>query len=279
VRAEPFDLIEPATYGELLAAARQHAEDGKLIAGGQSLLAMMNLRLVRPAVLVAVGALLDGEIHADAGDLVIPAGTRHAALIRDPLVRRHFPSLADAASHIGNIRVRNRGTIGGSLAHADATGELPCVLAALRGRIVVASLDGEREIAAEKFVISWFTSALEPGEIVREVRIPIRRSPQAFAEFARRTGDFALVEVAVAIERAQDGAGRTARVALGGVGERPEVFDRDITATPDAVSEAAEAIAAAVDPPDDHRATSAFRRELAAVLVRGAIAKALAGST
>lgn len=279
MRAEPFDLIEPATYGELLAAARQHAEDGKLIAGGQSLLAMMNLRLVRPAVLVAVGALLDGEIHADAGDLVIPAGTRHAALIRDPLVRRHFPSLADAASHIGNIRVRNRGTIGGSLAHADATGELPCVLAALRGRIVVASLDGEREIAAEKFVISWFTSALEPGEIVREVRIPIRRSPQAFAEFARRTGDFALVEVAVAIERAQDGAGRTARVALGGVGERPEVFDRDITATPDAVSEAAEAIAAAVDPPDDHRATSAFRRELAAVLVRGAIAKALAGST
>jgi CO/xanthine dehydrogenase FAD-binding subunit len=279
VRAEPFDLIEPATYGELLAAARQHAEDGKLIAGGQSLLAMMNLRLVRPAVLVAVGALLDGEIHADAGDLVIPAGTRHAALIRDPLVRRHFPSLADAASHIGNIRVRNRGTIGGSLAHADATGELPCVLAALRGRIVVASLDGEREIAAEKFVISWFTSALEPGEIVREVRIPIRRSPQAFAEFARRTGDFALVEVAVAIEGAQDGAGRTARVALGGVGERPEVFDRDITATPDAVSEAAEAIAAAVDPPDDHRATSAFRRELAAVLVRGAIAKALAGST
>ncbi|HEY7625329.1 MAG TPA: FAD binding domain-containing protein [Candidatus Limnocylindria bacterium] len=279
MRAEPFDLIEPATYGELLAAARQHAEDGKLIAGGQSLLAMMNLRLVRPAVLVAVGALLDGEIHADAGDLVIPAGTRHAALIRDPLVRRHFPSLADAASHIGNIRVRNRGTIGGSLAHADATGELPCVLAALRGRIVVASLDGEREIAAEKFVISWFTSALEPGEIVREVRIPIRRSPQAFAEFARRTGDFALVEVAVAIERAQDGAGRTARVALGGVGERPEVFDRDVTATPDAVSEAAEAIAAAVDPPDDHRATSAFRRELAAVLVRGAIAKALAGST
>ena len=283
MRADPFDLVEPNSYLELLAAAREHAEDGKLIAGGQSLLPLMNLRLARPAVLVATGELLSGPIAAEQGELVIPAGTRHATLVRNELVRTHFPSLAEAARNIGNTRVRNRGTIGGSLAHADATAELPCVLAALGARVVVASADGEHEVAADRFVVSWFTSALGPGEIVRSVRVPLRRSRQAFMEFAVRAGDFALVEVGVSIRVARDGGVESARVVLGGVGERPAVFDEEPTAIlknePDATRaghETAVRIAAAIQPPNDHRATASFRRTLAAVLVRDAIAGALA---
>jgi carbon-monoxide dehydrogenase medium subunit len=282
VRAEPFELVEPTSYAGLLAAAREHAEDGKLLAGGQSLLAMMNLRLLRPAVLVATGDLLRGEILIENGDLVIPAGTRHAELIQSEPVRRWFPSIAEAARHIGNTRVRNRGTIGGSLAHADATAELPCVLAALGARVVVASVNGEREIAADRFIVSWFTSVLGPDEIVRSVRVPLRRCRQAFAEFARRSGDFALVEASVAIDLGLDGGVERARVVLGGIGDRPAVFDAEPTAAltrerdpSRAGMAAATAISASIDPRDDHRASAAYRRELASVLVRAAIATAL----
>src|SRR4051812_13699849 len=116
MRASPFAFLAPASYRDLLAAAAEHAEDGKLLSGGQSLLPMLNLRLLRPACLIAIGAHLEGPIRIEGAALLIPAGTRHAALLRDPLVRRWLPSLAQAARHIGNVRVRNRGTIGGSLA-------------------------------------------------------------------------------------------------------------------------------------------------------------------
>lgn len=283
MRAEPMDLIEPTTYAELLDAARAHAEDGKLIAGGQSLLPMMNLRLLRPSALVATGDLLAGDIERAGGDLVIPAGTTHAALARDDLVREWLPSLSVAARLIGNSRVRNRGTIGGSLAHADATAELPCVLAALGARVVVERVDGRREIDADRFVVSWFTSALAPGEVIREVRVPLRRTRQAFVELKRRAGDFALVEVAVAIGLRDDGTVDHARVVLGGIGERPAVFDEAMTdflrnerdATR-AARAAAEHIAAAIEPSDDHRASAGYRRTLASVLAHEAIVTALA---
>jgi CO/xanthine dehydrogenase FAD-binding subunit len=282
MRAHPFSFLAPSSYSELLAAAKEHAEDGKLLAGGQSLLPMLTLRLLRPAVVIAIGDHLNGEIRLEGRDLIIPAGTRHATLVRDPLVRTWLPSLGQAAHLVGNSRVRNRGTIGGSLSHSDATAELPCVLSALEARIVVASTSGAREIAAEKFIVSWFTPALEPGEVVQAIRVPVRRSKQAFVEIARRSGDFAIVEVGVSVLVDEADAIGSARVVVGGVGDRPVLFEQEPTAVlrqeADPILAGAKLgsmIAGSIDPYTDHRASGVYRRSLVSVLVSDAIVSAL----
>ena len=284
MRASPFAFLAPTSYPELLATAREHAEDGKLLAGGQSLLPMLNLRLLRPAVVIAIGGHLSGEIRSDGRELVIPAGTRHCELMRNELVRTRLPTLALAAGHIGNVRVRNRGTIGGSISHADATAELPCVLSALGATIVVASSGGVRELAADRSIVTWFTSALEPGEVVHSVRVPLRRSKGAFLEFARRPGDFALVEVSVVVDLGEGDAIRAARIVLGGVSDRPAVFEEEPTTIlrqePDVARAAralGEAIAGSIQPFSDHRASAAYRRAVARALVSDAVVRAMSG--
>jgi len=233
--------------------------------------------------LFGVGWRLRGR--RESGRLVVPALTRHATLQRSVVVRDACPILAEAASWIGNIRVRHRGTIGGSVAHADPAGELPCSLVALEGAVRVLGPSGERIIAASNFFQTYFTTALEPGEVVTAVEVPVIASGRgwAFLELIRRVGDFALVEAAALIDL--DDAGQCARVRLtvGAVGERPVDLSDEAGAVLQngSIDEASAAevgrrASAAVDPPDAVHGSGAYRREMVAVYVRRALLAAAA---
>lgn len=282
----PFIYRPATTAEEAVALLAEHGDDAKVLAGGQSLVPMMNLRLAQPAVLVDVNGLPDPGIRAGDGWLAVPAGARHRTLAADPAVTRHAPMLAEAAAQIGNVRVRNRGTIGGSVAHADPAAELPCALIALDAQIVVTGPGGHtRTVPAGQFFVSFLATILEPAELVTEVRVPVAgpRTGQAFGEFTRRAGDFATVEVAAVVELDTDGQRCTgATVALGGVADRPLRLDGEATAAltgrrpddPAALDEVAEHARTAADPHDDVHATAAYRRHLIGVLTRRVLAAA-----
>jgi len=222
VKAAPFEYVRARHVDEAVTALA--ADDGaKVIAGGQSLVPLMAMRLARPTVLVDVNDLgLDSVVVTD-GELSVGAGTRHHTLERDAVVARAAPMLADAAALIGYPAIRVRGTIGGSLAHADPVAELPAVLLALGGAVVARGPGGERRIDAADLFTGFLSTALEPDELLVEVRVPAAgpAAGAAFCEWARRSGDFALAGVGVHIERAVDGVCTSARAAACGVGTTP----------------------------------------------------------
>jgi CO/xanthine dehydrogenase FAD-binding subunit len=279
-----FEYVAPRTLDEVLARLADLGDDAKLLAGGQSLVPAMNMRLARPKVLIDLGRVqgLDG-IHAENGSLALGALVRQRTAERSEAVRRGVPLLAEALPFIGHPTIRNRGTIGGSLAHADPAAELPAVVAALDGDLVVASARGRRVVKPPAFFVSYLTTSLRPDEMLVEVRLPAAGAHTccAFVEFARRPGDFALVGVALALEMDPAGACRTARLALTGVGAGPVravqaercLAGRVVTAA--VVREAAESAAKEIDPADDLHATSHYRRRLAAALVEDAARQAL----
>jgi carbon-monoxide dehydrogenase medium subunit len=286
VKPPVFDYHRPATLEEALALLAERP-DAKPLAGGQSLIPAMNFRLAAPAVLVDLNGLTElAGITGDAdGGVRLGAMTRHREVERSPLVGRLAPLLAETMPHVAHPQIRNRGTIGGSLAHADPAAELPAVMVALEATVVLRSRHGERRLAAEDFFTGLFATALEAGELITAIEIPAlpRRSGSAFEEMARRHGDYALVGVAAVVTL--DGAGRAAgaRIALFSVGEGPVLARRAMAALADTALGADTLAAAAalsggedIDPPGDIHASASYRRQLARVLTRRALERAAA---
>ncbi|MDI3339243.1 MAG: xanthine dehydrogenase family protein subunit M [Sphaerobacter sp.] len=284
-----FDYRAPVSVEETQQALAEYQADGKLLAGGQSLVPMLNMRLARPAVLIDINRVTElAFVRADDGGLTIGALTRQQALLEHPTVQERWPLLAEATRHIGHRTIRNRGTVGGSLAHADPAAELPAVMLALDAVVTVSSTRGERQIPARDFVVDYLTTALEPTELLRSVWVPALppRTGWAFQEVSRRHGDFALVAVAALVTLDAAGVCTDARLVLTGVGPTPVPVDLRQTLigaapSPAAVAAAAEAAQAAVDPPSDVHAPAEYRRHLARVLARRALTTAIerAGGT
>ena len=279
----PFEYAAPETLEDALALLHEHRDEAKVLAGGQSLVPLLNYRLARPRVVVDINGLpLDG-VRVDDGRLRLGALVRHHQLEESDTIARHCPVLREAARLIGNVRVRTLGTLGGSLAHADPAAELPAVMAALDARLTVASASGRRSIAARDFVTGPLTTALAPDEIVTEVEVST--SPArgfAVEEFARRAGDFGLVVVVALVRVDRGGRVADARLALGGVADRPvraaaaEEALRGQEPTAAVLAGAAEIARDRLDPPSDAFASGPYRRLLAGVLGRRALARAVA---
>jgi len=282
VYAEPFDYAAASSWDEAVELLSQNGDDARVIAGGQSLIPIMTLRLAMPAFLVDVNGADRSRIERRGDRISISAVTRHADLERSPGLAADCPMLAEAASLVGNIRVRHRGTIGGSLAHADPAAELPCAAVALGADILTLGPGGERRIPAGEFFESFFTTSLQPGEVVTGFEVPVMpdRTGWSFLELLRRTSDFAVVAVAALVTL--DGESRCvmAKLAAAGVGDRPV----DLTDAAEAlvgqpvgdssVAQAGRRAAAAVDPPAAPHASSWYRREMLDVMVRRAALQA-----
>jgi len=259
-------------------------DEAKVVAGGQSLVPMMNFRLVRPPALVDISRIPELRyVMRDGDSLRVGALTRHREVecLSDPDIVSGYEVLPAAARWVGHFPIRTRGTFGGSIAHADPSAEWCMMAVLLDATVVVAGPEGEREIAARDFFLGFFTTTIEPGELVVEVRFPRPRPLAAIQEFARRHGDFAVVAAAVAVDLDGDRID-DARVVVGGVDEVPlraeaaeEVLD-GASAGDDTFAEAARAAAAAVEPSSDVHGSAEYRKELTAVLVRRALADAVA---
>jgi carbon-monoxide dehydrogenase medium subunit len=269
VKPAPFAYVRAESVEQAVETLREHGDDAKLLAGGQSLVPALNMRLARPSVLVDLNRIpgLDG-LDEENGSVRVGALVRQAAAERSPLVRDGCPLLAESLPFVGHFATRNRGTVGGSVAHADAAAELPVALVAAGGNVVTS----RRTIPAEEFFVTHYTTALEPDELVVATTWPRAGAGEgsAFEEFALRHGDFALATAACVL-RVEDGRVVEARVAIGAVTDRPELVD--VGASGDARATGA-AAAAAVDPPPNLHASPEYRRRLVAVLVERAVARA-----
>jgi len=284
MKPAPFDYHRPASLAEAIALLDRYGDDGRILAGGQSLVPALNMRLATPRALIDINRLpgLDA-IRVAAEGLVIGALARHDAVERSALVRQHAPLIAMAMPHVGHAAIRTRGTFGGSLALADPAAELPACVVALDATLRVEGRGGRRQIAAAEFFRGIYTTALEPGELVTEIIVP-RAQPGwrfAFQELARRHGDFALVGLAAAARPAGSALG-DCRLVFFGVGGAPVrargaeavLHGQRIAASPNASGGEAETLAAAIralerelDPPGDVHGSPALRRHLAGVLL------------
>lgn len=270
-----FAYHRPTTLDEAFELLARYGPDGRILAGGQSLVPVLNMRLATPSALIDINRLpaLD-RIQLTAEGLVIGALARQEALERSPLVARHAPLIAQAMPHVGHLAIRTRGTFGGSLAQADPAAELPASVVALGATVRVARRGGIREIPAARFFRGIYTTALEPGEVLTEVVVPPIQPGwrSSFEELARRHGDYALVGLAAHC-RVTDGRIEEARLVFTGVGLTPVRASRAETALvsrrPDAkvLTEAGRALDADLDPPTDVHASASLRRHLARVLL------------
>ena len=278
-----FDYLLPRSLDEALGLLAEHGEQAKVLAGGQSLVPLLNFRLVRPGYLVDLNDIpgLDG-IRLENGRLAIGAMTRQRAAETSPLVRERCPLLADALPQVGHVQIRNRGTVGGSLAHADPAGEMPAVIAALDGELILRSRRGERRLRPEQFFVAYLTTAAEPDELLVEARVPV--SPPgtgtAFLEVSRRHGDFALVGVAATLTVDDGGVCTGCAIAVTGVGPTPVVAREAAQAlvgvkpSASAFEDAGRRVASGLHPDSDLHASSEYRTHLARVLTRRALARA-----
>lgn len=268
-----------------LALLGEHGWEAKLLAGGQSLVPAMNFRLAQPAVLVDLNRVpgLDAIAEAEGGGMRMGAMTRQRAAERSAVVAARAPLLAEALPYVAHAQIRNRGTVGGSIAHADPAGEIPAVMLALDARFHLRSPGGTRVVAAAEFFTGLFGTALEPEEMLVEVEVPPAApgTGWAFDEVSRRHGDYALAGVAAMVETDAEGRCRAARIALLSVGEGPVLAAGAAAAlagqapTEEAIRAAAHAAAHRdIDPPGDIHASPAYRRQLAEVLVRRVLPRA-----
>ena len=291
MKPAPFVYLAPDSLDAALEALAEHGADAKVLAGGQSLIPVMNFRLAQPAVLVDLNRIGELDfIEEGNGGLRIGGMTRQSRVEHDPGVRRLLPLLHEAMPHIAHPQIRNRGTIGGTLAHADPAAELPAVAVALGGRVRLVSLGGERWVPAAEFFRSLFTTALEPGEIVAELELPppAERTGYAFLEVARRQGDYAQVGIAASLGLDESGVCCAARLVYFSVGDRPmEAAGAARVLVGERPSEALFGGAAEhaalqeIDPSGDIHASAAFKRHLAEVLTRRVLSLAFtrAGGT
>lgn len=281
-----FKYYAPTTVEEALALLAEHGYEAKPLAGGQSLIPTMNFRLAAPAVLIDLNRV--SELFyirpGDDGGVRVGAMARHAQVERDPLIAERAPLVHETMPHIAHPQIRNRGTYGGSLAHADPAAELPAVTVALGGKVLARSQRGQRWIPAEDFFIGLFTTVLEPDELLVEIALPPMpaRTGWAFDEVARRHGDFALVGAAGLVTLDDRGRCADVRLVFMGVGEGPVVAREAMNIlkgeepSEEAIRAAAEKAAQAdVDPISDIHASAEFRRHLAKVLARRVLTKAV----
>jgi CO/xanthine dehydrogenase FAD-binding subunit len=284
MKPAPFDYFAPDSVPEVLALLGEHGDDAKILAGGQSLVPMMNLRLVRPRVLIDINNV-DGlsYIRETNGHLRIGAMTRHRDVERSPLVERLNGLLSEGIRYVGHSAIRARGTVGGSIVHADPTAELPLMLAALDGEIRVAGPRGSRSIKSDELFLSYFTTSIDAGEVCEEVVMPVL-PPAAgwgFEEFTHRLGDFAIVAVAAIVQLDAARGCTVARVAVGGVGATPvrvhaaEQFLTGRPLTDPVLTEAARIVSRDVEPESDLHASDVFRRHLAGTMATRALRRAV----
>ena len=271
MKPRKFTYCRPDTVDEALAVLAQHGDDAVVLAGGQSLMPMMNLRLVDAPVILDIGRLPELQFIRSAGDwLEIGAAVTQARLLTHPQLDEQVPLLRRALPFVGHVQTRSRGTVCGSLAHADPSSEIPLCLATLGGQVVLRSARGERVLDAAEFQTGLLSTARASDELIVAARFPLRRAGQgvAFTEVARRHGDFAIVSLAAVV---QDG-----RVALGvgGVADRPTV--RAWPAAPAALDEALNDFAWSLGGRDDIHATAHYRRDLVRRLGRTVVQEALA---
>jgi len=287
MKLPPFEYRCPETVQETVELLAEYGDEAKVLAGGQSLLPMLAMRLARPAVLIDINRVSGVSGISVNGEVVIGALTRQRTAERSEVLAAAAPLLAAALRWVGHDAIRTRGTVGGSVAHADPAAEAPAVLRALDGRVVVASVRGARTIDSDSFFQGFLTTSLAPDELLTEVRLPIHgeRTGWSFDEFSRRSGDFALVGAATVVTLGADGTIVAARLSLSGVaGEpfRPVAAEASLVgAAPDdaAFAEAAAIAAASVDPPSDLHGTAAYRKHLAGVLVRRGLHEAYSRAT
>jgi carbon-monoxide dehydrogenase medium subunit len=278
-----FDYVKPVTLSEAVAALAATEGDGKVLAGGQSLLPLLNFRMIRPTVLVDINGLEELSFIEKRGDnVVIGALTRHREIEQSPLIASKLPVMSAAMRHVAHLAIRNRGTIGGSLSHADPAAELP-MLALFYGATIVAEAPfGRRRIRADEFFVDALTTCLQPDEIVVEIEFPVlTHDGWAFEEVARRFGDFALASIAVAIRREQAGLADI-RIGVMGVADRPlrlisveqELRGAKLNGSiPDLFCGL---VTSAVSPNSDLHASAEYRKHLLGALAKRAIATAVA---
>ncbi len=261
-----FDYVAAESTSHAIALLAEHGEDAKVLAGGHSLLPMMKLRLAQPDMLIDIGRVFElSGITATADELIIGATTRHADLASSELVRADAPLLAHAASLVGDPQIRHRGTIGGSLAHADPAADLPMALVALGGSVELSSTDGTRQVSADDFFTGFFETALDEGDLLTAVRVPRRPGvPWGYQKFVRRANDWAIVGAAAV-------AGRIALANMGPVPVRARAAEEALAGGASA-AEAAALAAEGTSPGEDMHADRGYREHLARVLTERALA-------
>ena len=275
-----FAYVAAHSVEEALELLERHGEEGKLLAGGHSLIPAMKLRLAAPRTVIDLGTVPDlSGVRMDGGSLVIGALTVHADVAASDLVRKHLPGLAEAASVIGDVQVRNRGTIGGSVAHADPAADFPVILTALDASLVVRSASASRAIPVDQFFTDFYTTAMATNEILTEIRVPIpvSGSGTAYAKLPHPASGYVVVSAGALVTRDPSGACAAARIALGGLGSGPvratavETELQGKSLTPHLIAAAAAKASEGTDPVDDSYAPADYKRHVATVYARKAI--------
>jgi aerobic carbon-monoxide dehydrogenase medium subunit len=279
-----FGYVAARSVEEALQLLTQHGDDAKLLAGGHSLIPAMKLRLASPRYLIDLGSVpgLRG-VRIDGESLAIGALTVHADIAASDLVCKRLPGLADAASIIGDVQVRNRGTVGGSVAHADPAADLPVILTALNASFVLQSASDNRTVSADDFFTDFYTTALTANEVLTEIRVPLPPSGAgtAYAKLPHPASGYVVVSAGVLIHRQPSGQCASARIAIGGMGSNPiratatEAALQGQPLTPDVIARAAAKAADGTDPDDDSYASADYKRQVATVYARRAIEAAV----
>lgn len=280
-----FDYYSPATVDEALDLLRQHGDDAKILAGGHSLIPLMKLRLANPGTIIDIGRVAGLSYIREAdGGVAIGALTTHHMLETSDLLRSRLPIIPEAASQIGDIQVRNRGTIGGSLSHADPAADLPAVVLALNGEMRLRGPGGERTVAARDFFVDMLTTALQPNEIMTEVRLPglPLRTGTAYLKMPNKASFYAVVGIAAIVTLNADGTCQEARIGVTGLAAAPfraqaaEDALRGRSLDDATVQQAAERVADGVEPLSDIHASAEYRAHLARVFTARALRQATA---
>ncbi|BAN90859.1 glyceraldehyde dehydrogenase subunit beta [Aeropyrum camini] len=278
-----FEVLIPRSLDEALDMLEKYGENAKVLAGGHSLIPMMRLRLVKPAYVIYIGRIPGlSYIREEGGELRIGALTTHNEIEESSLLKEKNPLLSETASKIGDLQVRNMGTIGGSLAHADPAADYPATLAALEASVVLKSKSGERVVKLEDFIIGPYITDLRPNELLVEIRAPALTGSfgTAYEKLVFRASDFAIVGVAALVQLSGDGTAEKVRVGLTGVDEKPvrargveeELEGKKLSE--DLIARAAERASEGINPPTDIRASAEYRRRMARALTKQALTRA-----
>lgn len=277
MKPAPVAYFRPESVAEAIEYLGEHEGSARVLAGGQSLIPMLSMRLMQPLALIDINRIAElGELRADGSDTVLGALVRYVAIQRSPVLTERLPLLTGVIRHIGDLQVRNRGTIGGSLAQADPTGEMALACLTLDATVIASSVRGDREIAMDDFLLGAYWAALEPDEMITAVRIPMGADSCAFLEQCRKHNDFAVISVAVTGSAGPSGWSNV-RIGLGGVNDRAMLAvdaARVLNGSEledDVIEEAAQLALDVVDPPSDVRASAEYRRHLVPIYVRRAL--------